>query len=137
MKVYVIMRGHYSDRHICGVAVDPVLAEEIRRCCSDPEYDYDKAEIEEYETDDWSPLAKGGKLYEVTRLEDGELICKEIKDFLDYEYDSFVYNKEPYRQKYYDGTQKLHVYVIALGCAHARKIAIDKFTQYLAKEAGI
>jgi len=29
------------------------------------------------------------------------------------------------------------VYVIALGCAHARKIAIDKFTEYLAKEAGI
>lgn len=137
MKVYVIMKGHYSDRHICGVAVDADVAEEIRRVCSDPEFEYDEAWIETYETDDWSALAKGGKLYHVERLSDGTLNCQEIADNLDWEYDSFVYGKKPWKQKYYDGDEKLCVSVIALGNAQAKKIAVDKFTQFLAEEAGI
>lgn len=137
MKVYVILKGHYSDRHICGVAVDPVLAVEIRRCCSNPEYDYDEAWIEEYETNEWSALAKGGRLYHVERLVDGTLNCIEIKDNLDYKYDCYVFSQKPWYQPQSKDGNKLCVDVIALGMAHAKKIAIDKFTQFLAEEAGI
>lgn len=137
MKVYVIMKGHYSDRHICGVAVDADVAEEIRRACSDPEYEYDEAWIETYETDDWSALAKDGKLYHVERLTDGTLNCYELMDNSAYAYDSFIYGNKPWKRKYRDEEEKLCVRVIALGNAHAKKIAIDKFTQFLAEEAGI
>ena len=52
MKVYVIQQGEYSDRHIVGVSLDKERAKIIVKSVSG--YDkYDRAYIEEYDTDDF------------------------------------------------------------------------------------
>lgn len=49
MKVYVITKGKYSDYHICGVATDKETAEKLRVLNTDK---WDKADVEEFDTDD-------------------------------------------------------------------------------------
>lgn len=136
MKIYIIMRGHYSDKHICGVAVDPELAEIIRQKCSDPEYDYDTARIEEYDTEHWNHLAQGGKLYRVNFYQDGRIECK-LSENDDYSFDEFRYRNKIH-ETYIDYHEKgLSIDVIALGEAHAKKIACDKRAEYLAGKEDI
>ena len=55
MKVYVITQGAYSDYHICAVTLDEKEAERLRKVYDES---YDRATVEEYETD--GPEAKKG-----------------------------------------------------------------------------
>lgn len=133
MKVYVIMKGEYSDKHICGAAIDPDVAEIIRQKCSDPdpEYDYGHARIEEYDTERWSVIAQGGKIFRVVFRPDGEIRCREA-EFSHWDYATYEDYKHCF--KAYDG---LCVYVTATNAAQAKKIACDKRAEYLAMEEGI
>lgn len=53
MKVYVIQKGQYSDCHIVGVALTSEAANKIAKAVSGP-YSYDKAFVEEYDTERFS-----------------------------------------------------------------------------------
>lgn len=49
MKVYVIQKGKYADRHIIGVTTDKEEAEKIARIVSGKSI-YSKADVTEYDT---------------------------------------------------------------------------------------
>lgn len=53
MKVYIIQKGSYSDRHIITVVTDENKAKEICEAISNRSYRYDKAYYEEYETEQY------------------------------------------------------------------------------------
>lgn len=55
MKVYVITAGVYSDYHICCVCLDRETAERRKKLFSD---NYDEAEIEEFDTDEYEVFVK-------------------------------------------------------------------------------
>ena len=137
MKIYIVLRGHYSDRHICGVATNPDIAERIKTLCSDPdpEYDYGHAYIEEYDTNIWYPLGQGGKLYRVWMYSDGRVDVQEITD--DYEYESYLQGGggRVWRQSF--GNEILCTNVFAINEEHAKKIACDRRAEYLAQQEGI
>ena len=137
MKVYIILRGHYSDKHICGVATNPDIAERIRMFCSDPdpEYDYGHAYIEEYDTDIWYPLGQGGKLYRAWMYSDGRVDVQNITE--DYEYDFYLQGKGGNVWRYGSGNDTLRTNVFAINEEHAKKIACDRRAEYLAMKEGI
>ena len=70
MKVYVITAGVYSDYHICCVCIDRETAERRKKLFSD---DYDEAEIEEFDTDEYEEFVKVG--YQIQRR-DGKRLYK-------------------------------------------------------------
>lgn len=96
MKVYVITAGVYSDYHICCVCIDRETAERRKKLFSD---DYDEAEIEEFDTDEYEEFVKvddqilrrdGKRLYKVMMDEykDGDRMIQrtrvkeqEIRDY--------------------------------------------------------
>ena len=55
MKIYVITKGSYSDYHICAVTTDEKQAEKLAKLYTD---NWDDAEVEEYETDDYTDELK-------------------------------------------------------------------------------
>lgn len=55
MKVYVITKGSYSDYHICSVCLDRETAERRMKLFSD---NFDEAEIEEFDTDEYEVFVK-------------------------------------------------------------------------------
>ena len=61
MKVYVVTQGAYSDYHICCVCLNRETAEERARLFDDA---FDKAEVEEYDTDE----------YQALKIEDGRIV---------------------------------------------------------------
>lgn len=139
MKVYIIMKGEYSDKHICGVTLDPDIAEKIKKLCTG-EWDYCEPEIHEYETDIWQFLPQGAKLYDVTFYNDGRIHgCKMITEDSDH-YESYIYENNIHDSVIWEEDRHehgLHVRVLAFGQAHAKKIACDKRAEYLAMEEGI
>lgn len=138
MKVYVILKGVHSDRHVVGVAIDEEHRDAIMKACTSNGKYSDNPYVEEYDTEYWSPLLKNGSLYRVKFADDGsvETVAKYEGSDRDFEYcenmglrygDSWLDDPE-------DGE---FIDVIALGAAHAKKIAIDKRMKYLAEEAGV
>lgn len=135
MKVYIVMKGAYSDKHICGVAIDPDVAERIKKICTE-EYDYCEPEIHEYETDFWSPVLQGGRLFHVTFRKDGSIL--EVIEYPESESYNYEYiNEITEYEGIYSKECHIKVEVIALGLAHAKKIACDKRAEYLAMKEGI
>ena len=122
MKVYVITKGCYSDYSIYGVTLDKKHAEEMKKYFSD---EYDEAEIEEYDTDDYKPIHEGKKQYCVYFRNDGEITC--------YKYD-FVYEKANGRilKERFDAYK---IYLWAVDEEHALKIASDKMAEYKYRKA--
>lgn len=120
MKVYVITKGAYSDYHICGVSLDKNMADKIAEGCSDS---YEDAEVEVYDTEEFSPLLKGGSLFFV-RLVYGtnEIeVCEE-----DWDCTLGRINKVIPMIR----NQGCFTYVIAQDEEHARKIGSDILFQY-------
>jgi hypothetical protein len=56
MKVYVITKGEYSDYHICAVTLDEKEAEQLAKIHTDS---WDKADVEEWDTEDHQDLLNG------------------------------------------------------------------------------
>lgn len=138
MKIYVVMKGEYSDRHIVGVCDNEERAETVRKLVSG-RYEYDVAYIEEYDTDhmdiiseDLHPYAvefsKSATIIRVNRMieyGDGE----EIDDW-----ERFTFVNGPYRVEefnYFGGGYRCIAYVAAIDEEHAKKIACDNRAKYL------
>lgn len=148
MKVYVILKGEYSDRHIVGVAIDKEHRDAIMEACAARDKYDDEPYVEEYDTEYWSPLLKGGRAYHVLFDEEGTafaVIKHSEDDELDDDIDLYFEHKgvDKFEEETIQETCGIcnGIYmianVIALDERHAKKIAIDKRAEYLAKEAGI
>ena len=118
MKVYVVTQGSYSDYHISGVAIDRETAELIKA------RGYDDPEIEEYDTDDFTPL-KDRKPYRVGIPKAGAISVKLIEGL-------------PYAPgKVFEYKWGHYVNVYAKDEDHALKIAFDKVAEYKAEKKGV
>ena len=122
MKIYVVLKGQYSDRYIVGVAETREKAEMIAEAVSG-RYMSEKADIEEYDTDQFSDRRFR---YQVT--ENG------YDDLWQVEYDDWDYNS--------DYPESCHAYgdvyiVYANSPQQAIKIAQDIKAQIEAEKAGI
>lgn len=87
MRVYVITKGSYSDYHICCVCLERETAERRKKLFSD---NYEEAEIEEFDTDEYEEFVKvddqilrrdGKRLYRVLMEEykDGDKMVQRTK----------------------------------------------------------
>lgn len=125
MKVYVILKGEYSDRHICAVATDERIAKLLEQRFTD---DYFNAYIEEFETDIFVDIVdKGYKAYYCRETSEGIIADKsELSDFL-----------ESRGEILKTSTGAHYAEILARDAAHARKIFTDKLAEYKAREAGI
>lgn len=121
MKVYVITKGAYSDYHICGVAVDKNMADKIAEGCSS---DYDEAMVETYDTEDFSPLLKGGSVFFTRLTYDNNEI--EIREENDWDYIAGKINRVVPMFR----NMGCFTYVVAQDEEHARKIGSDILFQY-------
>lgn len=134
MKVYVITKGEYSDYHICCVCLDRETAEKKAKMFENRyDSDYDKPEIEEYDTDDAEQLEvvdgetvrKDGKmLWSIDVYKDaygrpdhGKIERLEINEY------SMIEAFEEYKS-YYWGR------IYARTSEEAKKIMLDKIAKY-------
>lgn len=129
MKIYVVMKGIYSDRHVVTATVDPDKAKKIAEKFSD---DWDDAWIDEFE--DGDVMLKN--LWYVRFNFKGEVETVEL------ETDEHYYNKpdEVNRVHWNNYKYKLHdtwVYVFADDEEHAIKIATEKRAEFLAQRNGL
>lgn len=125
--VYVITRGCYSDYCICAVSLDKEKAKKLAKMYCNL---YDKAQVEEWETDTVTDVnALNGRYpYSVTFYpDDPPWVYKQS-----YEYELFT---EGIQEEY--GGQRLYVNVYAPDDATALKIAAEKRAKYLAEKEGI
>ena len=119
MKVYVITAGAYSDYHICGVATDPVSAENLRLFHSSGWNG--EAHIEEFETEE--SFIRPETCWHITITKDGELHrCYEKN--LAWDGIRVVINHVSYFLGEY------YVDVVAKDREHAIKVAQDLIAQY-------
>ena len=136
MKVYVVQRGEYSDRHIVGVALTEEKANELVRLFQDPEensYYYGKTlvDTEVFDTEDndykLSLDAQGLKPYGVEMYKGKISSCHALSnDWHWYTFWNYVDVGEvfePYENEY-------RVVVYARDKDHALKIASDKFAEH-------
>ena len=127
MNVYVITKGAYSDYHICGVSLDKEKAETIRKYCSDK---WDEAQVEEYDTEEYSSDILDRSPYRVRRKKDGSATVTVIDGMTDYVFrERNMVFKDAYGGHY--------VQVFATDDRHALKIGIDLILQHLAEKKGL
>ena len=110
MKVYIIQKGCYSDRHIVAVTLDKNKANTLADVFSIHSYS-DDVNISEYDTDDYDALSKGYYTYGCS-FKNGVLIRIEIVDPED---------------EYYCGIGDYDMKVIAKDYDQAAKIAYDTY----------
>lgn len=133
MKVYVIEKGEYSDRHVIGVTLDEEKAKYVVEegnnrvsknfwyCSND--YGYTEFEIDKF--DELYNLYKNN--YKMFRVEK-ELNTKTIT-ISEMEFDGdYLDESGVVRKSYYENY--LSVYVLAKTEEKALKIAADKFSEY-------
>lgn len=127
MKIYVITQGIYSDYHICGVATTKEKAEMMQKFFST---DYDKAEIETYDTDTYEPIGAKFKPFCVVFDKDYNYSFIECVP-----HERISSNIEFYKvimnHNYY------HINVWAEDEHHARKIAYDIINIYKYNKEGV
>lgn len=123
MKVYIITKGSYSDYHICGISLDKDKAEIIRRRFS---VEYERAEIEEYDTDSVEEILRYEHTYKCDYYHDNSSISVRLSnpDYID---------DDDYRVKHNSFLNCLRVYVNANTEEEALKFASDKFAKYRAE----
>jgi hypothetical protein len=119
MKIYVITKGCYSDYHIAAVTDDKEKAEFLKLKFSD---EYDPANIEEYDTDEYS----------VEGIQNMKLFYWKVS----------ISHSQSVVYPYLSGNQYFNVYadgiqavVIARTKEQAIKIVRDKYAQYLSEQA--
>ena len=125
MKVYVIMKGEYSDIHVVGVALDEEKAKKIAEAMSDNGGSgYGDAWVDEYDTEEFATMRIK---YIVDYYESGrwEATVDDWGGYKEYTESSVVTHRE---NKYI---------VFAESQEQAIKIAQDMRAQELAKESGI
>lgn len=120
MKVYVITKGAYSDYHICGVSLDKKTAEQIAERLTT---EWGDAEVETYDTEEYSQVLKGGNAYRIRLLEDDKV---EVSEDADLEWCMPYINKVEKMWK----NLGIYTFVIAEDEDHARKIGTDILYQY-------
>jgi len=122
MKIYVIEKGCYSDRHIIAVVETKAEAEEICKAISG-RYRYDKADYTEYDT---KQFQTGLFRFEVKGSGYGN---DWEADYDDYDF----YSKIIENTRIYDGEYIIY----ARNKEEAVKIAQDMEAVYKAEKAGI
>lgn len=119
--IYVLTEGDYSDYHIIGVYSTKELAEKAK-------FVYPNSEIEEYSLDNVSQYPPGMRAWFVN-IENGKLnYTGQINP------DTGVPSEHSYD---YGENDSYNVYCWATDEEHAQKIALDKYHQYQAQQAGI
>ena len=120
MKVYVIEKGYYSDRHIIGVVESEEKAKEVIKAVRD-NHDADSVKYTEYDTDQFNDKRFRYIVYNEYNVE-----------WLA-EYDAYVYDDVDETQKIYDGC-----YVVYADSAEqAIKIAQDMYYEEMAMKEGL
>ena len=121
--VYVIMKGRYSDAHICMVTMDKKHAEDMRVLFSDR---YDDAYIEDYVLDEYSNRRKSF-FVEFSEEEPPEVHIDE------YELYCTTADDIPHVT---DNGYCVRIYVAAIDEENALKIAQDEYAQWKAEKDG-
>lgn len=127
MKVYVIMRGEYSERHIVTVTLDKEKAEKLAKYHSDLVCE---AWVDEFETDETpdEELNMMIPAYSVTIKKDGS---SEVKG----------YNvNAPFEPRFYIADERGMLFTAHLTApdeAHALKIARDRRAKMLSELLGL
>ena len=129
MKIYVITKGEYSDYHICGVTVDKARADNLARCYST---EWEKAKVEEHDTDDVNPVLEGKTGYRVTFFDNGN-VYQVTPQSIDY----FTPGVEKIEYPRFWNGATLHVGVYAYDEKSAIKIASEKRAKWLAENLGL
>lgn len=130
MKIYVITKGEYSDYHICAVTESKEKAEMLREVFSRNEYEYDKAKIEEYDTENPDIEKILYPMWEIVFNGNGSV--KSI--------DEVTYGVDRYREEIYDQyyvKNGVFVALFAKDKESAIKIAAERRAKYLAEKQGL
>lgn len=140
MKVYVVTAGEYSDYCIVGVTTTKEMADTIASRYNNQHgfknYDYSRANVEEYETDKYEPL-RTNRLWIVHKSFDGTPKELEMSASESDDYEETV-GKIYVSDRFDDGKPRLlYVYVYAVNEESAIKIASEKFAEYQAMEEGL
>jgi hypothetical protein len=127
MNLYILTEGCYSDYHIIGAYSTKELAEEAQSL-------YPYAEIEEYGLDYIPEHPPGMSAWRVYIL-DGEITGTYSANPLDTNipYESYSVSSHPTHK----GIKCASFNIWAVDREHAEKIALDKWYQHQAQEAGI
>lgn len=135
-KIYIVVAGEYSDKHIIGATKAKPTAEKIVKQAKalDGGYNND-ARILEF--DDAVIADMPLKSYYIVRFNPKFQFVSAVKILVDYElsdYDELVTNKVA--ESYFTDSDYL-VKVYACSLEQAKKIAIDIMARYKAEKAGI
>lgn len=122
MKIYVITKGEYSDYHICAVATDPVKADQLAEFYSSK---YDKAYVEEFDTEAVPGFTKGMSSFKVRFDKRGDVV-------LIYEYPECWNDKIMLH-----ADCSVDVSVQANSEEDAKKIGAEKRAKFLAEKMGL
>lgn len=129
MKIYVVMKGAYSDRHVVTATTDPEKAKKISEKFSD---DWDDCWIDEFEDGDFMLR----QLWYVSFFYDGSVdtVRRENDEY----YYEGAYNDKSIRWNTRNGIiHDVWMYVFADNEEHAIKIATDKRAEFLAQQNGL
>ena len=118
MKVYVITKGEYSDYHICAVTLDEKNAETIRKFFSGDDED-ERAEIESYETDIYTPIIEDKSFFRIWFEKNGEILVEKQEEIFT---DSL--------NKFMKWGHTIFIDIFAYNDEQAKKIALDKYAEY-------
>ena len=128
MNIYILTEGSYSDYHIIGAYSTKELAEEAQSL-------YPDAEIEEYGLDyipEHPPSMTAWSVY----IKDGEITntySTNPFNTTNIPYENYSVSSHPMQK----GIKCASFNIWAVDREHAEKIALDKWYQHQAQEAGI
>lgn len=123
MKHYVVTKGDYSDYHIIAVCSDREDAEAIARKFDE---NYENTCVEEYDDGKEVFIEQICYFFKINRR--GEII-----DFRENSCEYFWENSKPSETINGDA----YLYVLAKDEEHAKKIAVDRWSQWMARRKGL
>lgn len=126
MKVYAITKGCYSDYHICCIVTTKEQADRAVALYSDR---YDKAEIEEYDTNDILTIEDGVSRWDATYDPDTKTICLISK----FDGEPLLHGTDIWKTI----SGKYSILVNARNREHALKVASDAIAKYMAEQEGL
>jgi len=130
MKVYVVTAGDYSDYHVVTVFTSEKKADAFVSLYN-RSTEYESATVDEYDAD--SVKVNGFTFFVSKNLDTSELHAYTISE----EYDDAVVFEDSFRRGDFIGPAHLITHVFTDSLEKAKKIALDRFTAYEAREAGI
>lgn len=130
MKVYVITEGCYSDYHIVGVTTDKKTAKAYVALRTNK---YFQPEIEEFDTEQISPLADPNLKCYIVSVENGKYSVRESD--LGFQCPDWVGGIQTHKP--INGVYRASICCLAKSEDQAIKIAQDRMAQYKAAKANI